>query len=94
MIGEQRFWGCDNPVTSLRGHTINVDEQDLVARAGHTSAADHELVWKLNAEQERLMRLLPDPPVGYHWDFETHRTDDWPAYVIHFRMVAVLKENN
>ncbi len=93
MIGERRFWGCDKPVTSLRSHTISVPEEDLLAQAGVTGRAVEELLWKLNAEHERLLRLLPDPPVGYHWEFETLREESLMDYSVRFRERAVLKEN-
>jgi len=93
MIGERRYWGCEKPVTRLRSHTIDIDEYDLAAQVGSTSVAVRELGWKLNAEQERLMRLLPDPPVGYHWEFEHLRSENLADYAIHFQVVAQLKED-
>lgn len=92
MVGEQR-WAATIPVNKvfMKGHTLQMDESDM--RYVALDPAIKELVDKMNAEMERLMRLLPDPPEGSHWEFEHQTNEDPIRNVAYFRVVAVLKEN-
>lgn len=91
MFGEQRIPFVQYPF-SKTSETLTVNEEDLAAQVGHTSETVYRLVEKMNAEQERLMRLLPEPPEGYRWEFDWERSEDLPALQVRFRVVARLKE--
>lgn len=54
-----------------------------------------DIVWKLKAEQERLMRILPDAPEGWHWalEMQQYETLGFTTSII-YRVVAELKEVN
>ncbi|QFP95370.1 hypothetical protein SEA_YUUY_42 [Microbacterium phage YuuY] len=91
MFGEQRIPFVQYPF-SKKSETLSVNGEDLTSLMGHTNEAIYRLVEKLNAEQERLMRLLPEPPEGYRWEFEIERSDDLMQYRSMFRVVARLKE--
>lgn len=88
MIWEQT---CRMPLI-MRSHTLRVSEEDLLAQAGQTSPAIQELMEKLSAEDQRMRRLLPDPPAGHQWVFDIQRHDDLMSYRAEFRVVYRLKE--
>lgn len=80
-------------VERMASHTFKYDEDELAALAGHTSPAVEELVAKLSAEDARLRRLLPDPPVGHRWVQEIQRSERNPMeYTVRFRVVYYLKK--
>jgi hypothetical protein len=98
MVGERRWWeipvnklGLEGYTPRLKGHQLEISEQDLadIGPSAHVKL----LVEHLNAEQERLMRLLPDPPEGFHWDFEIQQHHDFIKNMAYFRTVATLKED-
>ncbi|WNN95836.1 hypothetical protein SEA_CHIKPIC_42 [Microbacterium phage ChikPic] len=91
MFGEHRIPRVAYPHRKA-SETITVNSEDLLAEMGHTNEAIYRLTEKLNAEQERLIRLLPEPLPGFYWDFEFQQTEDLPGYRVLFRVVAVLKE--
>lgn len=86
MIGEQ-FWECPR----LPSHVLEQDQMSMIYGHGPSLAA--ELARKVQAEEERLLRLLPDPTPGHSWEFQTEKTEDLEHYMTLFRVVAVLKEN-
>lgn len=50
-----------------------------------------DMAYKLRAEQERLLRILPDAPEGWYWDLEMQQCSSSFNEVL-FRVVAKLKE--
>ncbi|QYW01505.1 hypothetical protein SEA_STORMBREAKER8_43 [Microbacterium phage Stormbreaker8] len=89
-LGSRRFWDIPVEKLQLKGHTIDLDPQEL--SYSPSNGIIQSLVDKLNAEMARLHRLLPEAPPGFHWVFEEQRSEDLVNNVIHFRMVATLKE--
>jgi hypothetical protein len=89
-VGSRRFWEIPVEKLELKGHTIELDEHELVYSP--SNGIIQGLVDKLNAEMARLQRLLPEPPPGYYWTFEEQRSEDVMHNKIMFRMVATLKE--
>ena len=89
----RRFWDFPVDKAVLKGHTLEIDQEKLEWQTGSTSPAILQLVEDLNAEMARLMRLSPDAPPGYHWEYETQQHEDLIRYKINFRVVARLKEN-
>jgi hypothetical protein len=59
------------------------------------SSAVLDIVARVNAEMERLGRMLPDAPTGSHWEFEQQRMgeQDFLSNSVRFRVVATLKED-
>ncbi|WIC89602.1 hypothetical protein SEA_GARDENB_44 [Microbacterium phage GardenB] len=89
-LGSRRFWEIPVEKLELKGHTLELDEQEL--SYSPANGIIQSLVEKLNAEMARLQRLLPEPPPGYYWSFEEQRSEDLMNNKIMFRMVATLKE--
>ncbi|QFG04712.1 hypothetical protein SEA_CHICKENKING_43 [Microbacterium phage ChickenKing] len=81
-------------VQKLHTHTFQLTEEELMAQVGHTSQAVLELIQKLSAEDERMRRILPDPPEGFHWEQDWERCEDYPANSVRFRITYRLKEIN
>ncbi|QDP44097.1 hypothetical protein SEA_MCGALLEON_46 [Microbacterium phage McGalleon] len=82
--------------TRLTSHVFRYDEDSLVSLAGQRNPIVEELMGKLSAEQQRLERLLPDPPPGYHWVWEIQSHGGLnlasSSGVIQYRIVYKLKE--
>lgn len=91
-FGERYWWEFPIHKATLKGHKLEIAEDDLLVRSGSTSPLIQDLVWKLNAEFERLSRLLPEPPPGYRWEMEHQRSENEISNTIYFRVVATLKE--
>lgn len=91
-LDSQRIWNIPVERLTLKGHTLELKEDELAVQAGRTGPAIQQLVWKLNQEMERILRMLPEAPIGYYWDFEHQRSEDLLRGVARFRIVAVLKE--
>ncbi|URC17901.1 hypothetical protein SEA_ENDOR_45 [Microbacterium phage Endor] len=88
--GSRRFWDIPVEKLQLKGHTLDVDLDDM--RFSPSNGIIQSLADKLNAEMARLYRLLPEAPPGYYWSFDEQRDEDLSSNVIHFRIVATLKE--
>ena len=76
------------PVARLDSHVFNVP---------HNWMADidsfvEDLSRKVAAESERLLRLVPKPPVGYRWVLTTFRHENLPNNTIDLFVRAELKE--
>lgn len=79
-------------VQKLHTHTFQITEEQLEAQVGHTSPAVLELIWKLGAEDDRMRRILPDPPKGFYWEQDWERCVDYSANAVLFRITYRLKE--
>lgn len=88
--GSRRFWEIPVDKLQLKGHTLELDRDDLTFSP--SNGIIQSLVEKLNAELARLHRLLPEPPPGYYWSFEEQQFEDLMHNKIMFRMIATLKE--
>ena len=51
-----------------------------------------ELASKLQAEQERLLRIAPDPPPGKHWRATVESSPDLPNNSVRFRVKLSLED--
>ncbi|AUX83194.1 hypothetical protein PBI_BALSA_43 [Microbacterium phage Balsa] len=51
-------------------HVLKYDEENLLSNDCQ-NVLFQDMQAKLLAEQQRLERLLPDPPPGYHWVWGT-----------------------
>ena len=92
-LDRRPFWEIQGAMPlKLKSHTLEVRESELSVQAGRPTRGADELIWKLDAERQRLTRLLPEAPLGCHWEFETQRSDDVSRDLIIFRIVAILKE--
>jgi len=76
---------------SMHSHVFSLRPEDLVD--GSVRSVVSGLAGRLLAEQERLSRLIPDAPVGYHWEYEVERHDDLMSNQVMFRMRAKLRED-
>lgn len=92
MFGEQEPLRLAS-VQRMETHTFSINEEDLLAQVGHTSPAILELIRKLDAEDARIRRLLPDAPEGFHWEADWERCEDFASFSVRFRIVHRLKEN-
>lgn len=63
-----------------------------VADRNPISVAD-QVAWQLQMEDERLQRLLPDPPRGWYWQRDMQRVE-MPGFIdeYRYRVVYRLKE--
>ncbi|AUX82880.1 hypothetical protein PBI_RACCOON_44 [Microbacterium phage Raccoon] len=80
--------------TRLTSHVFRYDEASLVSAIGKPSPLAKDLNDKLAAEQQRLERLLPDPPPGYHWVWEIQTSQDNARFFgsVQYRVVYKLQE--
>lgn len=71
--------------------TFKVTEEDLLSQPIPSMLND--LTEKLRAEDDRLRRLLPDPPVGKVWVADVQRMDDkgFADNSVYFRTVYRLE---
>lgn len=85
---EPATWPAPKRLTS---HVFELTDEQLMDRMGDSVG---ELTAKLAAENERMLRLLPDPPHGYRWEGEVEiNTEDIARDMIKARVVYRSKRN-
>ena len=56
-------------------HVLELTDEDLLREISVSTVID-DMRRRVDAEQQRLCRLLPDPPVGYTWVSDVEWSDD------------------
>lgn len=76
----------------MSSHQFEITHEDLLTASSLTSLMS-DLARRLRAEEERLGRLVPDAPAGYHWEADTEYSEDLLRDEYRYRVVYRLKEN-
>lgn len=71
-------------------HVLELTDEELLQQISVSTVID-DMRRKVQAEEQRLSRLLPDPPIGYIWVSDIEWTNDMVNNRILMRVVYRLE---